>query len=147
MTAGGYDTNGAWVEALTLHHSLTAPREARRFVRRLAEKVPELDDLELLLSELVTNAVIHAGGDVQVTISIDTHRVHVEVGDTNRTPPALRTPDGTGGRGLRLVDAVATRWGIIFDHSGKSVWFEVDAAYRGQWGQSEDGEVVAQLRA
>jgi anti-sigma regulatory factor (Ser/Thr protein kinase) len=96
-------------------------------VRRVAADLAELDDLELLVSELVTNAVVHAIGDVEFTICVGADRVRVEVGDANQNPPTLRSPDGASGRGLHLIDAVASRWGVVGRDGGKTVWFEIDA--------------------
>jgi len=82
------------------------------------------DTIELLISELVTNAVIHARSDVELTISEHGARIRVEVSDTNPQMPAIREPDAASGRGLRLVDALADRWGTIGRADGKTVWFE-----------------------
>src|SRR5580658_4976366 len=122
----GSEKKGAPGETVTFGHSRGSPREARRFVRRVAAHRADLDDLELLVSELVTNAVVYATGDVEVTICLGADRVRVAVGDGNGTPPNLRSPDAAGGRGLHLVEAVASRWGVEGRAGGKSVWFEMD---------------------
>lgn len=100
---------------------------------------PDLCDVvELLTSELVTNAVLHAAGQeilVSVTVAnaADDHRpgqrcVRVEVSDgEGDAPPVVRhRPDGEGGRGLALVQQLSTAWGTRRDGDGKVVWFEMD---------------------
>ncbi|MER5323458.1 ATP-binding protein [Streptosporangium roseum] len=95
-----------------------------------------LDDVVLLLSEVVTNAVAHsdsgrtAGGRMTVHVTRDRKSVHVEVTDDGSATsvPAVRVPeaDSDGGRGLWLVDLLATAWGSHHDdEAGRSVWFEV----------------------
>lgn len=81
----------------------------------------------LLTSELVTNAVVHARSDVEVTVSLGARAVRVEVADDGPGRPAVRRagPDSPSGRGLTLVDAVADRWGVDHAAPGKSIWFEV----------------------
>ncbi|WP_051865060.1 ATP-binding protein [Streptosporangium roseum] len=98
---------------------------------------PALDDVLLLLSEVITNAVTHsdsgrtAGGRVTVHLTRDPGAVHVEVTDDGSTTstPAVHVPDADsdGGRGLWLVDLLATAWGSSRhdDEAGRSVWFQV----------------------
>jgi anti-sigma regulatory factor (Ser/Thr protein kinase) len=94
---------------------------------------PFLDDTLLLLSEIVTNAITHSdsahtlGGQVAVQITRTGATVRVEVADAGSftTTPAVRAPtlDDDGGRGLWLVDLLATEWGFHRDETGGSVWF------------------------
>ncbi|MEU7983347.1 ATP-binding protein [Streptosporangium canum] len=98
---------------------------------------PALDDVLLLLSEVITNAVTHsdsgrtAGGRVTVHLIRGPGAVHVEVTDDGSTTstPAVHVPDADsdGGRGLWLVDLLATAWGSSRhdDEAGRSVWFQV----------------------
>ena len=87
-------------------------------------------DVELLTSEVVSNAVKHANlnpsGEIILRVVTDGY-VRVEVMDPG--PPfeaGPRKPDsGSGGWGLLLVDAVATSWGVAPEGGGKKVWFEV----------------------
>jgi anti-sigma regulatory factor (Ser/Thr protein kinase) len=81
----------------------------------------------LLLSELVTNAVLHARTDVVVRISRLAGALRLEVGDQSpRTPiPRHYSRDATTGRGLALVDSLARDWGVDADHEGKVVWCEL----------------------
>lgn len=88
--------------------------------------------VELLSSELLANAVIHGpeGGAVGVRVSVRPDRVRVTVSDTGSehdAPVVLhRDPGALTGRGMAIVDALASRWGADGDGAGTSVWFEVD---------------------
>jgi anti-sigma regulatory factor (Ser/Thr protein kinase) len=86
----------------------------------------------LLVSELVTNAVTHAGSEVHVRIghSTDYALLRVDVGDFSSEPPALGgfDLDAMSGRGLAIVEALSHRWGVEAHSSGKRVWFELDDA-------------------
>jgi anti-sigma regulatory factor (Ser/Thr protein kinase) len=110
----------------------TAPRAARQMARRLMSPA-DADTLELLVSELVTNAILHAGGDVGLTISDLGDCIRVEVSDSSaRLPiieyPTMDFPDiDTRGRGLVLVAALANRWGSERTVTGKTVWCEVSS--------------------
>lgn len=91
-----------------------------------------LDILVLLVSEVVTNAVAHAIPPVALLLAVDAQHVRVEVRDCAREVPIVKYPtaSATGGRGIALVDMLATRWGVTsFDDDEdrlKSVWFEVE---------------------
>jgi anti-sigma regulatory factor (Ser/Thr protein kinase) len=93
------------------------------------------DDACLLVSELVTNSVVHAGQPngaplrIRATATNGVVRVHVE--DLGSGPVRSRAADGSaGGFGLHLVDVLATRWGVTHDR-GTQVWFELDAGRAG----------------
>lgn len=102
-----------------------APSLARRFVRSL-DLGDDCPVVELLVSELVTNAVTHARSDTKVTIGSDVELLRVTVSDSCSATPHLRQADETGGRGLRLVDELSTRWGSDpVSGDGKRVWFEL----------------------
>jgi anti-sigma regulatory factor (Ser/Thr protein kinase) len=81
----------------------------------------------LLTSETVTNAVVHGRSEVRLTIDVDQRRIRVEVGDDNSRHPIRRHPDAGAldGRGLALLDAFATAWGVDEVPEGKVVWFEL----------------------
>jgi anti-sigma regulatory factor (Ser/Thr protein kinase) len=117
----------------TFPASPTSAREARSFLRAvLTEKTePDLTDVVLLLvTELVTNAVIHAQTPVDVEVAINGSLVRIDVRDDAPTPPIRRSasPESLDGRGLLLLDRLADRWGYEPGPSGKTVWFEVDGA-------------------
>jgi hypothetical protein len=80
----------------------------------------------LLTSEVVTNAIVHARTDLVVTATLDGNRARVAVRD-EVTPPDWRHPrtESEDGRGLLLVDALATSWGVLAYGRGKGVWFEL----------------------
>lgn len=110
-----------------------AASRARRFVldalhQRGAEALSEV--AQLLVSELVTNALLHARSAMKVRVSTDPRRVRVEVSDASPVIPHRSGygNEATTGRGLELVDALASRWGAGTIASGKVVWFELDTA-------------------
>ncbi|MFJ1863430.1 SpoIIE family protein phosphatase [Streptomyces sp. NPDC088097] len=107
----------------------TAPGRARRFARRALTRwgLEELSDsLELLVSEVVTNAVRYAERPVTLRL-LRTDVVRCEVGDDSPQLPRQRRARDTdeGGRGLFLVNRLARRWGATRLSSGKVVWFEL----------------------
>lgn len=110
-----------------------SPGAARRFVGDMLKRwnfESAIEPAQLLTSELVTNAVLHAGTEVQVVVEAYGQTVHVEVIDlTQRLPVARFTPydDLQTGRGLTLLDGMATAWGVDPLERGKSVWFDLDA--------------------
>ena len=88
-----------------------------------------VDKTRLLVTELTTNAVMHAHSPIRLTVEPQQDRVRVEVRDDDPTPldpPATPDADATSGRGLWLVDALARAWGINHNERGKTIWFEVD---------------------
>ncbi|MEU0088377.1 ATP-binding protein [Streptomyces sp. NPDC006274] len=112
---------------------------ARRWARARLVKSPVGDDerlaetLILLISELVTNAVVHTGCPAVLRMlfgggAAEAGTVRVEVVDVSACPPRPRHARGedTGGRGLELVDGLADRWGWQREGAGKSIWCEVD---------------------
>ncbi|MGH8928741.1 MAG: ATP-binding protein, partial [Acidimicrobiia bacterium] len=81
-----------------------------------------------LVSELVTNAVLHARTPFLVKVTVAPDLIRVSVTDGDRTQPLMKQhglSDPTG-RGLRIVDAMADRWGVDPDVDGKTVWFELE---------------------
>jgi anti-sigma regulatory factor (Ser/Thr protein kinase) len=102
---------------------------ARHFVASvLAAWGLEVGDLPLLVSELATNAVLHARSDFEVTVLLTERSVRVEVFDQNTRLPsfAVAPADAYSGRGLLLLRELASAWGVE-SHSdvGKTIWFEV----------------------
>ena len=111
-----------------------APRDARVFVAaqlRGALTVEQEQVAQLLVSELVTNAVRHADGKVIVVDVRAEDRVRVSVTDESPRMPQQRSPslDEPGGRGLMIVDELAEAWGVdAVPGDGKRVWFELRGA-------------------
>ena len=117
--------------ALTLPPDVSAPGLARAAAKRhLAGKVdPErLGELTLVISELVSNAAVHGRGQIVLRLQVDDEVVRGEVIDQGagfEREVRARGPEEVSGRGLFLVDTLASRWGI---HEGTThVWFELDA--------------------
>jgi PAS domain S-box-containing protein len=86
-----------------------------------------LDPATLLLSEIVTNAFVHAGTQVQVQVQSTAEALRVEVRDGGAHVPFRRHYSGTAGtgRGVQLMDELADRWGTEPGSNGKTVWFEM----------------------
>ena len=84
-----------------------------------------VDTAVLLASEIVTNAIRHAGGACALVVSLDDDSVEVSVEDGDRRLPTPRQGErlGEGGRGLVLVDALADQWGVRPLAGGKATWF------------------------
>lgn len=114
-----------------LHASPASAREARRFVGEALreERVRDLDDVVVLLAnELVTNAILHARGDIVLAVDLVPGKVRIQVTDQSPQLPMQRggVEEATSGRGLELVDALATAWGVEpMSGDGKQVWCEV----------------------
>jgi anti-sigma regulatory factor (Ser/Thr protein kinase) len=110
-----------------------AARMARDLLRTQASAVlsaAELEDALLLASEVVTNAVLH--GTPPITLQVALLELppgaRVSVTDSREEPPAVRVNDraADAGRGMAVVDALATRWGVErLPEGGKTIWFEV----------------------
>ena len=83
------------------------------------------DVVELLVCELVTNAILHAGTHVNLRMSYEDGLLRVEVRDASSAMARKRHYGGeaTTGRGLELIEALATDWGIDSNSQGKTVWF------------------------
>lgn len=118
--------------SLELPPDHAAAARARRFVGETLRAwgfESAIPDVELLVSELVTNAVLHARSASRVTVVHTDSTLRITVSDTSPTRPRMRDygPGAVTGRGLLLVDRIARRWGVEPSSTGKSVWFEVDA--------------------
>jgi hypothetical protein len=106
-------------------------RLARSMVREVLDDagLPELDDsATLCVSELVTNAILHARTPIQVVVVATEDSVYVGVSDRSAQLPARRDfgPLATTGRGLEMVRLVAARYGTkTHDDGTKTVWFEL----------------------
>ncbi|MFD3455224.1 SpoIIE family protein phosphatase [Streptomyces sp. NPDC058691] len=114
-----------------------ATSHARRFTGRTLRSwgLPrdEVDTALLVVSELVTNALVHTQGQVRLDLTLIGDRLRIAVSDGSpRTPvkPALVSWQDTGGRGILLVEAVSTAWGTLPLSGGKQVWSELTVQAR-----------------
>jgi anti-sigma regulatory factor (Ser/Thr protein kinase) len=120
---------------ITVPATADAPRIARRLIAVHTEAFPESmrDDAEVLISELVTNAVLHGRPAITVELTTSATAVRVAVHDTSPTLPELSvhipSRGQETGRGLLIVDALCSDWGITAseDTPGKTVWCELSA--------------------
>ncbi len=124
-----------WFELELLSSRSEVPR-ARGFVVDVVRTVGRgdmVDLVELLTSELATNAVLHGGGDtVSIIVVWDEPKLRVEVRDQSPLAPQARTSfsaEAATGRGMLLVSELADKWGTT-EHpgDGKTVWFELASA-------------------
>ena len=155
---GGAEPNGAepgWGEVaeqpLVVQSSAGSVALSRRYVRQVLRAMGATrleESAELGVSELVTNAVLHARTTIVLTVrAAPSGRVRIEVSDSSTLPVQFR-PLGAGattGRGLRLVAAIAYDWGVeqlpAADGPGKTVWFEPHEA-----APESAGEVAGEAR-
>lgn len=118
---------------LSLPPEAASPRLARAWV---SDQLPEIgedtrDTLRLLTSELVTNAVVHAHTPLQVSLSLTRTDVLVGVFDLDLGPVAAGAPDRDGGRGLALVEHLASSHGRVqHPGGGKTHWFRLPLAMK-----------------
>ena len=98
---------------------------ARRFVGETLTSwgVDEVDDAMLLTSELVTNAIVHAGTEVEVVCESLGGQVRVEVHDRHQARRIPVPGDQVSGRGLLFPETLATSWGVTYGQGDKHVWF------------------------
>ena len=120
---------------ILLPGDMTTPTAARRFVRTALESVEAdpvvIETAELLTDELVTNAIVHAQCKNYLFIRALQGVVRVEVTDPDERLPSMAAPDpdAVGGRGLVIVNGLASAWGVERAHDGgKTVWFELSPA-------------------
>lgn len=123
-----------------LEHALPAVAQARQALTTALERwelAALTQDAELLVSELVTNALLHADSEIALTLAVADGTLEVGVTDRAHDRPLPRQDDGAttwtapaewyaeGGRGLRLVEMVADEWGVAGLPEGKQVWFRL----------------------
>lgn len=120
----------------TLDAAELSAREARQLVRGvLADARVSAEATEtalLLVSELVTNAVLHADGRPVLDVVVETDRLRISVSDAGRGTPEVQVDNpllSDHGRGMLLVDSLSSRWGSEpTGPGGKRVWFELESS-------------------
>ena len=116
------------VISLPRDHAVRTARRASSTCCQKAAAGPTCTDVvALMTSEIVTNAVRHGSSPVTLGLRCGPHLVRVEVSDESTAPPVMSAAadDDEGGRGMLIVEALATRWGVRDRSPGKTVWFEV----------------------
>jgi anti-sigma regulatory factor (Ser/Thr protein kinase) len=117
---------------LSLPRTPESVGHARSAVRNaVAGRHDDVAELSVLLvNELVANAIVHGVGAISLAMESRPDCLRVVVSDEGDALPVLRDPSPTaeGGRGLSIVNALATRWGVDPADGGKSVWFEIALA-------------------
>ncbi|MDX6353939.1 MAG: hypothetical protein QOF98_842, partial [Streptomyces sp.] len=123
-----------------------AVMHARRFTARtlrawqLAEQSDLADVALLVISELVTNALVHTHGAVRLDLTLAGDRLRIAVSDASPRAPARPVVvdwEATGGRGLLLVEATSGSWGSVPVSGGKQVWSEIVVPARGEPARGE----------
>ncbi|MCU1501136.1 MAG: hypothetical protein JWM12_490 [Ilumatobacteraceae bacterium] len=115
---------------LQLDDDTRSTRAVRRAVAAHFATSSRLDDLLLCVSEVVTNAVLHAERPIRVVAETTNGGIRVEVTDCSDVMPVRRSPDDHSptGRGLLLLDALTSEWGVEPALNGKTVWFVIEGA-------------------
>jgi anti-sigma regulatory factor (Ser/Thr protein kinase) len=134
-------------ERRTFPNASSSVTAARRFVTSTVSGAPRpvAEAVAIVVSELATNCVRHAGTDFTIDIDQTPDELRVTVADSGEGWPTVRSPRPSepSGRGLLLVRALADDWGIdaARDHTGKSVWFTMRLSARRD-GAFEDADTA-----
>lgn len=131
LTEGGYvETRAPAVAELRLAERNTSAALARQFTRSTLaswQSPGSHDDIVLVVSELVTNALLHGHGTPMVRLLDGDDRVRVEVCDDSPLLPVSHRVTPTSGLGLRVVEQLSSAWGASRRGRGKVVWCELPA--------------------
>lgn len=124
---------GQWRAVVELPVDVRAPGNARRLVRAMLgtwELETHVDDAQLLISELITNVLQHAPGadSLELQVSATEAALRIALADGSSIKPVVRelTDDRPSGRGMYIVEVLASRWGVEEREGGKRVWVELD---------------------
>jgi anti-sigma regulatory factor (Ser/Thr protein kinase) len=104
-------------------------QEARAHALEIANRWGvSADGLASVVTELVVNAIVHAGGRFTLSLCVDGGAFMVEVADPSTNLPETRRPadDDPRGRGLVIVEAFSRDWGVRADRGGKVIWAELE---------------------
>lgn len=134
---------------MTLPPTTDSVPRARRFARTALERSSaDLDTVLLLVSEVVTNAVLHARSTIRLEIEDRDGVVRIEVHDLSPVPPRMHRFGlaSATGRGLRLLEQLSLSWGVeLVTGHGKVVWFEVGAADESAWASFADDLLAGEV--
>lgn len=115
-----------------------SPSEGSQVRRQLVEclttwRCDRVDDVALVFSEMVTNAVLHGGGAVLISAcpTDDDRHLRLEVYDTQAATPVPCTGGPNGGFGLQIIDRLTERWGTTPTREGKVVWAVIRSGFGG----------------
>ncbi len=124
-------------EVIQLPGMEDSPARARRFLLDALDGYPDqlVERAQLLLSELVTNAVVHGEPPVVVNVVIGPSTLRIEVADHGDEAPELRESSmaDSHGRGLTIVARLSDHWGIEWRGKGKAVWFGLTTEFHSRW--------------
>lgn len=114
---------------LHLPGTIAAVARARHLVAKTMRdwgfRDPEwLDTVALIVTELVSNAVRHAGGRITLDLCANGSTV-LAVTDSSPVHPRVTEPDDVGGRGMIIIEALCPRWGVHDQDTGKRTWVEL----------------------
>lgn len=103
---------------------------ATRARRAVVDVLPDdrlADDVQLVVSELAANAVLHAASGFRITVDADGSRLRISVCDRGGAAPVRQDldPHATRGRGMIIVEAIAEDWGVETVEGGKRVWAQL----------------------
>ena len=118
------------VKTTTFPRQIQVAPAARQFVRQAAAGHPAADDAVLLAAELIANSVVHAldATTVTITVTVSEAFIRVDVGDDGALGiPHMRPgdPEAEDGRGFRLINQIAQRWGFTREPAGSCCWAEI----------------------
>lgn len=117
----------------TFAHTPDSVPAARKFATAALAGGPgdALDSVALMVSELASNCIRHTDSGFEMSVAVTGDEIRVEVTDRGEGRPKVRHPAPTdpSGRGLQIVDMLATNWGVeVLAGAGKTVWFSLTAA-------------------
>ncbi|MDA0636142.1 ATP-binding protein [Nonomuraea sp. MCN248] len=107
--------------------SISVAREAARDALVAWGYRGRAEDVLLVVSELVTNALVHGAGGPTLRMTGGPRHVRIEVGDRSEQAPEPRDPGPADGWGLHVIEALCASWGIDRHEDGKVVWCELGA--------------------